>query len=174
MGITRCMTGPSIRMTINEDRLCVAVDNAPQMCYNSSCTKSFSVWSHDRFRANHSAKEAAMNSGATRERRRHERTKLVTFCPVRFIHDGEERQGFMRDLSTHGAGFVIEHSENELRLKNGEILAYTVKTPYGEGGCKVRTMWARAVDGRYLWGGEFVEISGNSRDPLRALMDSPF
>jgi hypothetical protein len=115
-----------------------------------------------------------MSSGAKQERRRLERSALVTFCPALFHHDGQERRALMRDLTAHGAGFRIEHSEDELTLHPGETLAYIIKTPYGESRCSIRTVWARHIDDHYSWGGEFVELSDDERDPLRALIDSPF
>lgn len=115
-----------------------------------------------------------MGSEGRGERRRLERTKLVTFCPALFEHDGGERRALMLNLTSHGAGFRIEHSEDELTLHPGEVLAYSIRTPYGEAQCKVRTVWARHIDDHYSWGGEFVELSDDERDPLRALIDSPF
>ena len=115
-----------------------------------------------------------MGSETRQERRRLERATLVTFCPTRFRHDGKERRALMRDLTAHGAGFRIEHSEDELTLHPGETLDYVVKTPYGESRCRLRTVWARHIDDHYSWGGEFEELSDDEKDPLRALIDSPF
>ncbi|MBD3421172.1 MAG: hypothetical protein GF398_13735 [Chitinivibrionales bacterium] len=108
------------------------------------------------------------------ERRRAQRTKLVTFCPTTFSYKDSRYRALMRDVSELGAGFKIEHSDEELVLEPNDEVAFNIKTPYGDSQCKGRIVWSRHFDETYSWGVQFTEISQDEKDPLRCLMDSPF
>jgi hypothetical protein len=107
------------------------------------------------------------------ERRRKQRTKLITFCMAHFEYKGSRHEAMMVDLTDLGAGFRQEKHDG-CQFKNGEVIAFTIKTPYGDGLCKASVVWSKRAGMSYAWGCQFVELSNDERDPLRCLMDSPF
>jgi hypothetical protein len=116
-----------------------------------------------------------MSTFKGQERRRIQRTKLVTFCPASFSYKDREYEAMMGDVSEFGAGFFHSEPPNAgLQFKNGDVIALTIKTPYGESQAKASVVWSRHLGENYSWGMQFVEISKDKKDPLRCLMDSPF
>ncbi len=108
------------------------------------------------------------------ERRRVERMKLVTFCPVHFAYGGNNHEAMMINVSKLGAGFRIDSVCDQLRLNKDDKLELTIRTPYGPSEAKGRVVWFRIDEENCTWGLEFTEVSQDEKDPLICLMDSSF
>jgi PilZ domain len=108
------------------------------------------------------------------DRRRVERTGLATSCISTFLHKNLRHSAIMLDVSEHGAKFAIEKPSDHVELEMGDELELEIITPYGVSTCKGVVAWSLHSEEYYTWGIEFTNLSSDSRDPLRCLMESPF
>lgn len=108
------------------------------------------------------------------ERRRVERMKLVTFCPVHFQFADKRHEAIMINVSKLGAGFRIDAITDDLKLGKDDKLELTIRTPYRPSEAKGRVVWFRSGEENCTWGVEFTEVSQDEKDPLLCLMDSSF
>jgi hypothetical protein len=109
-----------------------------------------------------------------KDRRRVERTGLATSCISNFTHKNIRHSAIMLDVSEHGAKFAIEKPSDHVELEKGDELTLEIITPYGVSTCKGLVAWSLHSEEYYTWGMEFTNLSSDSRDPLRCLMESPF
>jgi hypothetical protein len=109
-----------------------------------------------------------------KNRRRVERTGLATSCISNFVHDNKRHCAIMLDVSEHGAKFAIEKPSDHVELEKGDELKLDIIMPYGSSSCAGIVVWSLHSEEYYTWGIEFTNISPDSRDPLRCLMESPF
>ena len=108
------------------------------------------------------------------ERRKSQRSPLVTFCPAFFEYGGKKHSAMMLNVSPAGAGFRSEKSEEDLHFISGETISFTIKTPYGESSCSGIVIWSTIIGNHYSWGIGFQQLSEETNDPLRLLIDSSF
>lgn len=108
------------------------------------------------------------------EKRRAERTPLSTSCHCEFVYGGKNHSAIMIDLSDHGARFSMEKSSDHTELRIGDIVVFSIITPYGKASCSGRLIWTQHQEEYYSWGIEFVLVSEDPGDPLRCLIESPF
>jgi len=99
------------------------------------------------------------------------RAYLITFCPVTFSFDGADCTASMRNLSEGGAMLQID---TPIVFPPGTELDLNIKTPYGHSRCHVQVMWTDQTDNILLAGVQFIGLTGDQSEPLRALMDAPF
>jgi len=109
-----------------------------------------------------------------KDRRRVERMGLATSCISNFVFNNMRHSAIMDDVSEHGAKFAIEKPSDHVKLEKGDELALEIITPYGVSTCTGIVAWSLHSEEYYTWGMEFTNLSTDSRDPLRCLMESPF
>jgi hypothetical protein len=108
------------------------------------------------------------------ERRRIQRTKLVTNSLAHFTYQNKSYEALMCDVSELGAGFRIDSENAGLKIKRNDQVEFAIKTPYGDSTCKGKIAWFGHPGHSCSWGIEITELSKDEKDPLRCLMDSPF
>jgi hypothetical protein len=109
----------------------------------------------------------------TEERRVTERRlQDEVLCPVALELGGAHVCGYLVDISKAGAKFKIYDVERELPLELEEEIEYTIFTNYGDSQCRAKTKWVERLNGDYLWGVQFTEVSEDEEDPLRRIIQA--
>lgn len=113
--------------------------------------------------------EKIVKSFATTERRDGRSRRQPESCPTTFTLDGEKFKALMVDMSQSGAQLQISLAGKQPRFIRDDILALSVKTPYGASSCSGSVRWFDRESGHL--GISFAEFPADEDDPLRLLVD---
>jgi hypothetical protein len=109
------------------------------------------------------------------ERRRTSAAHRKEHAPTWFDLGGQRCEALMVDVSHGGAQFQMElQEEPECGLREGMMLTYAVRTPYGEGTFTGEVRWLERLDDQLHWGVKITSMPDSPDHPIRALMDTPF
>ena len=104
----------------------------------------------------------------TVERRAEPRHEMHVVCPASFVVDKKEGRALLLDLSPAGAKFGTAVSNRDMGIAPGQVLNFTVNSPFGAGTCIGKVVWTRP-DGRvYTWGVRFS--TSLAAEPFQQLM----
>lgn len=102
------------------------------------------------------------------ERRTETRREMHVVCPASFVVGDKEERALLLDLSHAGAKFGTAVNRRDMGIAPGQVLNFTVNSPFGAGTCSGTVVWTRP-DGRiYTWGVRFTaSLAG---EPFQQLM----
>ena len=102
------------------------------------------------------------------ERRTEARREMNVVCPASFVVDSKEERALLLDLSPAGAKFGTAVSRRDMGITAGQVLDFSVASPFGQGTCSGRVVWTKP-DGRvYTWGVRFTTTLPG--EPFQQLM----
>ena len=112
----------------------------------------------------------ARRAGSESDRRVAPRTELTILCTTAFAINEEEKRAILLDLSSSGARFGTAAAMGTLSLSRGQVLDFSLLTPFGTTTCRGRVVWTEESDVLYTWGVQFTERPQTDEEPLRCLL----
>jgi hypothetical protein len=106
------------------------------------------------------------------DRRQSPRSTRHIFFPVSFESNGNTFEAVLVDISRTGAQFKIFDTKLHPDVVSDKEIEYAISTNLGSALCRAETRWSLDHDNHSIWGVEFTQISAESDDPLRRIIDA--